>query len=46
MRRLEWVPVTLDYRRTDLDYGHQLLKSALRRLGLRLMRRSFHVGGA
>jgi hypothetical protein len=25
---VEWVPVTLDYRRTDLEYGKQLLKSA------------------
>lgn len=25
---VEWVPVTLDYRRTDLDYGNQLLESA------------------
>ena len=25
---VEWVPVTLDYRRTDLDYGKQILKSA------------------
>ena len=24
----EWVPVTLDYRRTDLEYGKQILKSA------------------
>jgi hypothetical protein len=25
---VEWVPVTLDYRRTDLDYGKQILKAA------------------
>ena len=25
---LEWVPVTLDYRRTDLDYGNEILKAA------------------
>jgi len=25
---VEWVPVTLDYRRTDLEYGKQILKSA------------------
>lgn len=25
---VEWVPVTLDYRRTDLDYGNDILKAA------------------
>jgi len=25
---VEWVPVTLDYRKTDLDYGKQILKAA------------------
>ncbi len=25
---VEWVPVTLDYRRTDLDYGNQILEAA------------------
>ncbi len=25
---LEWVPVTLDYRRTDLRYGNEILKAA------------------